>query len=73
MGARHIGQPIQMWKAFDTLFMMVCWLIWKECNARVFNQPYRTTDQIFNGISEEIVIWKDAGIFQMLYRISSRA
>uniref|UniRef100_A0A0E0EY43 BTB domain-containing protein n=1 Tax=Oryza meridionalis TaxID=40149 RepID=A0A0E0EY43_9ORYZ len=51
-------------KALVSLFVMVCWLIWKECNARIFEQRSRTAGQLFSGIREEIMIWKEAGVFR---------
>uniref|UniRef100_A0A0E0DI64 Uncharacterized protein n=1 Tax=Oryza meridionalis TaxID=40149 RepID=A0A0E0DI64_9ORYZ len=47
-----------------TLFMLVCWLVWKEHNARVFNQRSCTSGQLFGGIKDEISIWKEAGLLK---------
>uniref|UniRef100_A0A0E0JE37 Very-long-chain (3R)-3-hydroxyacyl-CoA dehydratase n=1 Tax=Oryza punctata TaxID=4537 RepID=A0A0E0JE37_ORYPU len=46
------------------LMMMVCWFIWKERNARVFNQRSRTSAQLVGDIKDEITIWKQAGLFK---------
>ncbi|BAD82163.1 cyst nematode resistance protein-like protein [Oryza sativa Japonica Group] len=51
-------------KAFDTFFMLVCWLVWKERNARVFDQKFNTADLLSADIKEEVAVWRAAGIFQ---------
>ena len=48
---------------FDSAFMLICWLIWKERNARIFQHVSKTPDQPAEDIKEEIVVWGLAGIF----------
>uniref|UniRef100_J3L539 Uncharacterized protein n=1 Tax=Oryza brachyantha TaxID=4533 RepID=J3L539_ORYBR len=50
--------------AFDSLCLLVTWLIWKERNARMFNQVASTVDKLFNDIRTEVMIWREAGIFR---------
>uniref|UniRef100_A0A0D9XTB7 Uncharacterized protein n=1 Tax=Leersia perrieri TaxID=77586 RepID=A0A0D9XTB7_9ORYZ len=49
--------------AADTLFLLTCWLLWKERNARVFDHIARTVDNLVEQIKEEIVMWTKAGLF----------
>uniref|UniRef100_I1PS25 Uncharacterized protein n=1 Tax=Oryza glaberrima TaxID=4538 RepID=I1PS25_ORYGL len=48
---------------FDSAFMLICWLIWKERNARIFQHVSKTLDQPAEDIKEEIAVWGVAGIF----------
>jgi hypothetical protein len=49
---------------FDSAFMLICWLIWKERNnARLFQHVSKTPDQLAEDIKQEIAIWRVAGIF----------
>lgn len=48
---------------FDRACLLICWQIWKERNARVFDQQSRSPDQLVEAIKEEIVVWKEAGYF----------
>uniref|UniRef100_A0A0E0LH15 Uncharacterized protein n=1 Tax=Oryza punctata TaxID=4537 RepID=A0A0E0LH15_ORYPU len=47
---------------FDSLFALTCWFLWKERNARVFEQKFRSTEQLVCDIKEEILVWKAAGV-----------
>uniref|UniRef100_A0A0E0GH81 Uncharacterized protein n=1 Tax=Oryza nivara TaxID=4536 RepID=A0A0E0GH81_ORYNI len=47
--------------AFDTLVLLVCWMIWKERNTRVFQNQSRTAGFLFGAIKDEAAIWKEAG------------
>lgn len=48
---------------FDSAFMLICWLIWKERNAKIFQHVSKTLDQPAEDIKEEIAVWGVAGIF----------
>uniref|UniRef100_A0A0E0IWS7 Uncharacterized protein n=1 Tax=Oryza nivara TaxID=4536 RepID=A0A0E0IWS7_ORYNI len=43
---------------FDSAFMLICWLIWKERNVKIFQHVSKTPEQL-----EEIAVWRVAGIF----------
>uniref|UniRef100_A0A0E0L705 Uncharacterized protein n=1 Tax=Oryza punctata TaxID=4537 RepID=A0A0E0L705_ORYPU len=49
--------------AFDSFFLMVCWLIWKERNGRIFEHKFKVAEQLVEDIKEENSIWKTAGFF----------
>lgn len=51
---------------FDCLFMLICWIVWKERNARIFQNVSRTAQQLVQDIREEIEVWKAAGIFSLI-------
>lgn len=53
-------------RAFDSLCLMVCWFIWKERNARIFEHVSKSATQLFWAIREEIIIWREAGIFKQV-------
>ncbi|BAT16930.1 Os12g0428401 [Oryza sativa Japonica Group] len=48
---------------FDSLLMLICWLIWKERNTRIFQHIAKSVDRLADDINEEIAIWRAAGIF----------
>uniref|UniRef100_I1NVK1 Uncharacterized protein n=1 Tax=Oryza glaberrima TaxID=4538 RepID=I1NVK1_ORYGL len=50
---------------FDSACMLICWQIWKERNARVFDQRSRSPNQLAEAIKEEILVWKEAGYFEI--------
>ncbi|EEE50714.1 hypothetical protein OsJ_30995 [Oryza sativa Japonica Group] len=50
--------------AFDSFFMLVCWRIWKERNAQVFDQKEKTVESLVADIKEDVMVWRAAGIFQ---------
>uniref|UniRef100_I1PZT0 Uncharacterized protein n=1 Tax=Oryza glaberrima TaxID=4538 RepID=I1PZT0_ORYGL len=49
---------------FDSVCMLVCWTVWKERNARVFDQRSRIPEQLAEAIKEEVLLWKEAGYFE---------
>jgi hypothetical protein len=46
---------------FDTISILVYWIIWRERNARIFRQLFSTTDRILEPIMDEIRTWSAAG------------
>jgi hypothetical protein len=46
---------------FDTVTILVHWKIWKERNVRIFENIHHTVEEVFQGIREEIAIWRSAG------------
>uniref|UniRef100_A0A0D9XQN0 NB-ARC domain-containing protein n=1 Tax=Leersia perrieri TaxID=77586 RepID=A0A0D9XQN0_9ORYZ len=59
-------------EAFDSFFMLTCWTIWRERNARIFQQMFRTVESITADIKEEFFQWKAARVI-MTTRIHSVA
>ena len=67
------SKPLQWWlllrqdlshdqkKRLDTAVMLVSWLVWKERNARVFNNLERTPGQLLDDILAEGGSWIRAG------------
>lgn len=49
--------------AFDSLFMLVCWKVWKERNARIFDDKSKVVEHLVADIKEEVLIWRATGIF----------
>jgi hypothetical protein len=45
----------------STLFMLVCWQLWKERNARVFDRRSATVAMVLDRIRAEADLWITAG------------
>ncbi|RCV07172.1 hypothetical protein SETIT_1G223100v2 [Setaria italica] len=54
-------QPRERRKGLNILFMLVIWSIWKERNARLFNQCSSTTQELLQRIKSDIDLWVMAG------------
>jgi len=54
-------QPMERRKGFDTLFMLVIWLLWKERNAHLFDRYSSSAAQLLQLIKLEIQLWVEAG------------
>ena len=48
-------------KAMASVTMLVCWMIWKERNARVFNNKSAPPPILFGIIKNEARLWVAAG------------
>jgi hypothetical protein len=53
--------PKNLRRDFDTVAILVHWRIWKERNARIFQQESNTVDRLFELIMEDIRSWRAAG------------
>lgn len=42
---------------FDSAFILICWLIWKERNARIFQHVSKLPEQLAEDIREEIAVF----------------
>jgi hypothetical protein len=52
--------PKNLRKDFDTVTILVHWRIWKERNARIFQQEASTINMVFELIIEDLRAWKTA-------------
>jgi len=52
-------------RGFDSLVILISWMIWKERNARNFNNQAMTVVQLRDLILEELSVWVQAG-FKLL-------
>lgn len=48
-------------KAFDTLTVLICWLLWKERNNRTFDHSVHTIQETLVKVTDEITYWLLAG------------
>jgi hypothetical protein len=46
---------------FDTVAILVHWRLWKERNARIFQEEQNTVDRVFELIVDDINSWRAAG------------
>ena len=52
--------PKDAGRCFDTLVVLVCWLLWKERNNRTFDRRLQTIQDVLARIANEIVVWYQA-------------
>jgi hypothetical protein len=50
----HAAVPEDEHRAFDSLVMVVSWIIWKEQNGRTFNGKARTVSQVVTAVTDEL-------------------
>lgn len=48
-------------KGFDSLFALICWLIWKERNTRCFRDSSSSVHDFLHVIKSEAELWMTAG------------
>jgi hypothetical protein len=48
-------------RAFDSLVLLVAWVIWKERNARTFRSTARTSSQVIDAVTDELNTLVTAG------------
>ena len=48
-------------QCFDSMVTLMCWMLWKERNGRIFDQRFRTVADVLVGVIDEIVAWSRAG------------
>ena len=47
--------------SFDTLVVLICWLLWKERNDKTFDRRVRTVQEVIVRVNDEITAWAQAG------------
>jgi hypothetical protein len=49
-------------KRFDSLVILVAWMLWKQCNARVFGntREFCNATQLVSWIRDEFRVWEKA-------------
>lgn len=57
----RVGLPKKQKRGMDTLFILVCWHLWKERNARVFGSQTSSAQELIRIIKEEAHWWIQAG------------
>jgi hypothetical protein len=53
--------PKTLRRGSDSLFMLIGWLLWKECNARTFDHAASSVQQLLHKIEDEAKLWVLAG------------
>lgn len=53
--------PSSLRNGFDSCFMLISWMIWKERNARIFDHRIANLDQRFDMIRDTAKLWEKAG------------
>jgi hypothetical protein len=48
-------------RVFDSLFMVVSWIIWKERNGRMFDGKERMASQVVTAVTDELDSYFSAG------------
>ena len=48
-------------RGLDTLVMLILWTLWKERNARLFNNHSSSVHEFQERIKVDIKLWVDAG------------
>jgi hypothetical protein len=56
-----LAQPPSRREGMSTMFMLICWHLWKEHNARVFDRKAATVPVLVRRIVEEAGLWVSAG------------
>jgi len=56
----------KIWRrGFDSLAVLICWLLWKERNDRTFNRRSHTVVDVVRRVFDEIITWSQAGFRQL--------
>jgi hypothetical protein len=57
---KQVPKPLR--RDFNTVVILVHWKIWKERNARIFEGAQHSAEEVFDGIRDDIAIWRSAGL-----------
>jgi len=52
-------------QCFDSLVILICRMVWKERNSRVFDRRIRTVAEVQLWVTDEIVAWFQAGFSRL--------
>ena len=52
-------------RGFDSLVILVSWLLWKERNNKTFDRRVRMVDEVVLSVCDEVVAWSHAGYRQL--------
>ena len=52
-------------RGFDSLVVLISWLLWKERNDRTFHRHVRTLQEVVPRVYDEITVWSQAGYRQL--------
>lgn len=53
--------PKELRRGFDSLLLLVGWLLWKERNVRTFRRIASSAQQLVEAIEQEVSLWCAAG------------
>ena len=53
--------PKERRKGFDSLALLIVWMLWKERNSRVFERSAVVARELYRRISDEVELWKLSG------------
>ncbi|CAM0152437.1 unnamed protein product [Urochloa decumbens] len=58
-------QPREKRRGLDTLAMLIIWNLWKERNARLFEDCPSSVPQLLHRVQQELALWVQAGAWRM--------
>jgi len=67
------GLPKVLRHAFDSLFFLVGWFLWKERNARTFGETPRSPALLLQAILDEADFWIAAGFRRLSALVCRRS
>ena len=67
------GLPKVLRRAFDSLFFLVGWFLWKERNARTFGETPRSPALLLQAILDEADFWIAAGFRRLSALVCRRS
>jgi hypothetical protein len=59
-------------KGARSLAILICWAIWRERNARVFNKAEKTVTRLITELKDEADLWMQAGVKNLTTLVSHR-